>query len=123
MSFIIAYTKQDFEKIERIFEKIQKGIEAYGDYNPSLDDPLIMEVAKSIVAIEKLEAWLDNVESVEDVSALTDAISKQRRDLLKAMEALALNRRERLKQKTLGEIKDEIQGWIEELLGIKRKKA
>jgi hypothetical protein len=58
-----------------------------------------------------------------DISSLTDAISKQRRDLFKAMEALAMNRRERLKQKTLGEIKDEIQGWIEELLGIKRKKA
>jgi hypothetical protein len=123
MSFIIAYTKQDFEKIERLFEKIKKGIEAYSDYNPSLDDPLIMEVAKCIVALEKLEAWLDNVESIEDISSLTDAISKQRRDLFKAMEALAMNRRERLKQKTLGEIKDEIQGWIEELLGIKHKKA
>ncbi|MEM2902862.1 MAG: hypothetical protein QXO32_09090 [Candidatus Bathyarchaeia archaeon] len=110
---------KDRGRFNRLIEEMTTCVKSLGDYAPAFDDPLIAEIAKAIIYIEKAEQWLDQAESVDVAASATDIIAKRSAMMHQAIENLATNRKERLKQKSSTEVKDEIEKFVREIMGVK----
>ena len=111
---------KDRDRFNNLFQKMVTCIKGLGNYNPAFDDPLIADIAKAIIYTEKAEQWLDKTDDVDVAASATDIIAKRSAMMRQAIEDLAANRRERLKQNSSAEVHDEIEKFVRELMGEKK---
>jgi len=110
------FEEKELDRINRLMQAMIEHIKGMGDYAPAFDDPLIEMIAKAIVIAEKAERWLD-VDDVDVANSALDIISKSRAMMRSAIEDLAANRKERLKQKSAAEVRDEVEKFVKKIMG------
>ena len=111
---------KELDRVNRLMQEMIDYVKGMGDYAPAFDNPLIETIAKSIVFAEKAEKWLD-VDDVDVANSALDMISKCRAMMRNAVEDLAANRRERLKQKSAAEVRDEVEKFVKKIMGEAEK--
>lgn len=109
---------KDRDRFNRLVHEMTECVKSMGDYNPAFDDPLIEAIAKAIIYAEKAEEWLDKAESIDVATGATYLMERHRAMMRRAIEDLAANRKERLKQKSSVEVKDEIEKFVREIMGV-----
>jgi hypothetical protein len=118
---ICKIEEKDRDKLNKLIDDLTKAIKGLGNYVPVFDDLLINIIARSIIYAEKAEHWIDTSEEIDVHSSAVDIIAKNRAMMNAAIENLAISRKERLKQKTAEEVKDEIEKFVRELMGVEKK--
>jgi len=114
--------KKEREQADSLAGKIAEAIKAMGDYEPAIDDLLIERAVASFIYAGKFEDTLDAIHAEQKtnidpkwISMYADAIAKFNIGFRKALEALAANRRERLRFKSQAEVENELKTFFEQV--------
>jgi len=107
--------KKEREQADSLASKIAEAIKGMGDYEPAIDDLLIERAVASFIYAGKFEDTLDTLTDAKMVACYSDAVNKFNIGFRKALEALAANRRERLKFKTQAEVENELKQFFEQV--------
>jgi hypothetical protein len=116
----VAMRKEDEPEYERIVSELVKVLRKLGGYEPGVDDIYVEEIARASVYLKKTEVFLDA--GTEDTySKMADARVKVRKTIDDAMNELAITRRQRLANRTEGDIREELKQAL--LRGLKHGRA
>lgn len=114
----IAMRSEDESEYERIKSDLIKTLRKLGGYEPAVDDIYVDEIARASIYLKRLEAFLD-AETVTDATyqRVTDSRLKFRKNIDDAVKQLAIARRQRLANRTEGDVREELRQAL--LRGLK----
>jgi hypothetical protein len=112
----VAMKREDEPEYDRIRSELIKVLRKLGGYEPGVDDIYVDEIARASVYLKKTEIFLDA--GTEDTySKMADTRLKVRKTIDDAMNQLAITRRQRLANKTEGDVREELKQAL--LRGLK----
>jgi hypothetical protein len=112
----VAMKSEDEPEHDRIRSELIKVLRKLGGYEPGVDDIYVDEIARASVYLKKTEIFLD-VGTEDTYSKMADTRLKVRKTIDDAMNQLAITRRQRLANKTEGDIREELKQAL--LRGLK----
>ena len=113
-----AMRSDDEPECERIKSELMKTLRKLGGYEPAVDDIYIDEIARTSIYLKHLEVFLDDENATYTTyQHVTDSRLKMRKTIDDAMNQLAITRRQRLANKTEGDIREELKQAL--LRGLK----
>lgn len=116
----VAMQREDEPEYDRIRSELTKVLKKLGGYEPGVDDIYVDEIARASVYLRKTEIFLD-VGTEDTYSKMADTRLKVRKTIDDAMNQLAITRRQRLANKTEGDIREELKQAL--LRGLKHGRA
>ena len=114
-------TKHDMSQYETYFQKIKRGIQLLGNYNPDLDDFFIEQAARGFIYVNKAEEDIDKAKTIREKAIATDILSKNQKRLNDALQALAANRGDRLQGQSLQDATRDVREAINQIIYGKKK--
>jgi hypothetical protein len=112
----VAMKSEDEPECERIRSELIKVLRKLGGYEPGVDDIYVDEIARASVYLKKTEIFLD-LGTEDTYSKMADTRLKVRKTIDDAMNQLAITRRQRLANKTEGDVREELKQAL--LRGLK----
>jgi hypothetical protein len=115
---VALLTEEDMSEYDRIRRELIKVLERLGGYEAAADDIFVDQIARNAIYSRKVEFFLDTPTANEHTyAAVTDTKLKLSKIVEKAMQQLALSRRDRLSNQSQANIMTELREAL--LRGLK----
>lgn len=114
----VALLEKDTPEYDKIRRELIRVLERLGGYEPAADDIFVDQIARNAIYSRKIEFFLDAPTANEHTyAAVTDTKLKLSKIVEKAMQQLALSRRDRLSNQSQANVMTELREAL--LRGLK----